>query len=162
MSTMELFLTGKKVKLSKNTNLDEVIKILKLNNIHTKYIENKEKLHSLFFLDSETMFLIETDKADKEFEYNHLKEILEKDFLHLLDYNVENKEGQETIKKTLKSKFLKIQKDNNIILYRKKNIKSVRFVKDESAIIILFKSAKVKLENVIEEDYFSIENQLLN
>ena len=159
LSTTELFLIGKKVKLSEQTNIKEVIKLLKKEDIDTKHIENKEKLHSLFFRENETMFLLDSPKAENVFNDSTLIEILETDFLNLIDYFVEDKEN---IKKTLKSKFLKIQKDNNIILYRKKKIKSVEFVKDESTIIISFKNTIFKVENAVKEDYLSIENQLLN
>lgn len=146
MSTKELFLIGKKVKLSKSVNITEVIRLLKEISVHTKYIENKEKLHSLFFLENETMFLLESPKAESEFNDNMLTEISETDFLEWLGYKQEEledaiKEKPIKRKKKKKSKFLKIKQDNGKeFCFRKKHITMFYYNEIEQRINITLKN----------------------
>jgi hypothetical protein len=57
---------------------------------------------------------------------------------------------------------MQTKKDNNVIFYRKKKIKSVRFLKEKEQIIISLKAMDFSIENANEEDYKSIESQLTN
>lgn len=84
---MEIFnkLMGKKVKIDKDYNFNLIIGKLKNNNIHTRYIENKDSVHSLFFLGDETSFLPFKSVSDTEFLESSLKEISFEEFLNILD-----------------------------------------------------------------------------
>lgn len=166
MSTLSLFLNNKKVRLNSEIDLTKIINILKINEIDTQHIEDKPKLHSLFFTENDTLFLKEDVRADQSFKESFSEEITLNDFLNLIDYSDkdENIEEQKpnVKQKNLKSKYLKIQKDNNVIFYRKKKIKSVRFLKEKEQIIISLKAIDFSIENANEEDYKSIESQLTN
>lgn len=166
MSTLDLFLNNKKVRLNSEVNLKKIIDILKINEIDTRHIEDKHKLHSLFFTEYDTWFLKEDVRADQLFKESFSEEITLNDFLNLIDYSDKDeniKEQNPNVKqKKLKSKYLKIQKDNNVIFYRKKKIKSVRFLKEKEQIIISLKAIDFSIENANEEDYKSIESQLTN
>lgn len=79
------YLLNTKVKIDKDYDFNLIVEKLKNNNIHTRYIENKDSVHSLFFLGDETSFLPFKSVSDTEFLESSLKEISFEEFLNILD-----------------------------------------------------------------------------
>lgn len=79
------YLLKTKVKIDKDYDFNLIVEKLKNNNIHTRYIENKDSVHSLFFLGDETSFLPFKSVSDTEFLESSLKEISFEEFLNILD-----------------------------------------------------------------------------
>ena len=142
MSTTELFLINKKVKISKDTNLKEIVRLLKEDGIHTAYIENKEEVHSLFFTEYDTMFLLPGAKADAEFDASSLKEISEEAFLNLMCYKVKIETIDEyaecrKLPEYKKPEFFRfIVSDDEEYCFRKKHI-SLFYYKNSKINILL-------------------------
>lgn len=167
-STTEFFLINKKVKISKDTNLKEIVRLLKEDGIHTAYIENKEEVHSLFFTEYDTMFLLPGTKADAEFDASSLKEISEEAFLNLMGYKVKIETIDEYAEcrklpehKKPKNKFITVLDKTGVEFnIRKKNVDI--FYYKESKIHFYFKNKEQHFFTIDEEQFNKIKYIMQN
>ena len=106
-------LLNKKVKLGNNNDLPIIIEKLKELKIHTGYIEDKNFIHSLFFKENETLFILSVKPtADSEFQDADFEEINLEEFMTTL--NGEDKKEVEPVKMKLSARIS--YKDNEIFL----------------------------------------------
>lgn len=161
-SIFSLFLTGKKVKLNSDVDLKKVIQILKDDNIDIRQIEDKEKLHSLFFAEFDTHFLPDNIKSENVFDEHEFQEITLKEFLHLIDFNVTETEKDlelADIIKERKSRFASIEVDGILLSLMKKKINSIKYIKETQEMCIDYKTTLYKFD-VSFEKYQNFMNQL--
>lgn len=108
------YLLNTKVKIDKDYDFNLIVEKLKNDGIHTRYIENKDSVHSLFFLGDETSFLPFKSVSDTEFLESSLKEISFEEFLNILDLPFgDNVWADNIIDNTINNKFIKIKTIEN-------------------------------------------------
>lgn len=150
-----------------------------------KPIKDESEVHSLYIKpEFEVAYLGKSPSADEYYKtagYSCIsyRETTLTDFLEdldLLDYisgSKENEISQEELvenkklsksKKQKKSKFLCIPYEGDLLLYRKKNIKSVLYKNSEKILVIktYIEDNDLNLENSTFADYEYIANQLID
>lgn len=145
-------LLNKKVKLDKNCNLSKIIDKLKELNVHTKFIEDKQELHSLFFGAYDTLFLLNKPIADEEFQKSELEEIGYKEFLEIIQLN------HSTLEINIKDLFLEINTEDENLYINKNNIIAVNY--KDNKINILTSHHNIELKDMNNDNYLKIINLL--
>lgn len=171
-SIFGLFLTGKKVKLDSDVDLKKVIQILRDDNIDVKQIQDKEKLHSLFFAEYDTHFLPDSVRSEKFFNEHEFQEITLKDFLHLIDYNKNDKsdkiikrESNTNIvkdKSVKKTKYIVFEQFNTSKGFKSKHILEFSYIKETKILELSIKNreGKYSILNFTEDDFQKFIKQI--
>ena len=145
-------LIGKKVKIQKDFDFTRILAALQNLNIDTKLISDKFELHSLFFKENETLFLLNKSISDAEFENADFKEINFEYFLEMID--IQNKEPG--ISKYNSDYFIHIKYNSENFLFNKKEISYLHY-KEKEKILTIYLCNKDNIRLTIsEEDYLNI------
>lgn len=145
-------LIGKKVKIQKDFDFTRILAALQNLNIDTKLISDKFELHSLFFKENETLFLLNKSISDAEFENADFKEINFEYFLEMID--IQNKEPG--ISKYNSDDFIHIKYNSENFLFNKKEISYLHY-KEKEKILTIYLCNKDNIRLTIsEEDYLNI------
>jgi hypothetical protein len=159
MSTLNLFLTGKKVKLSKDIDLKKIINLLKQNEIDTRHIEDKEKLHSLFFSENDTWFLKDDIRSESVYEDSVSEEITLDGFLNLIDFYEENEIIEKDIncssKSIKKSKYIIFKQGNISKGFKRKHILEFKYIEETKILELIIKNKDgiFSILNFSEKDF---------
>jgi hypothetical protein len=146
-------LIGKKVKIQKDFEFTRILAALQNLNIDTKLISDKFELHSLFFKENETLFLLNKSISDAEFENADFEEINFEDFLKMID--IQNKESG--ISKYNSDDFIHIKYNSENFLFNKKEISYLHYKEKEKILTInLCNKDNIRLTSISEEDYLNI------
>ena len=148
-------LIGKKVKIQKDYDFTRILAALQNLNIDTKLISDKSEVHSLFFKENETLFLLNKSISDAEFENADFEEISFEDFLNILD--IKNKDDSKLSEKYNSDDFIHIKYNSENFLFNKKEISYLHYKeKDKNLIINLCNNDNFLLTGISEEDYLTI------
>ena len=135
-------LLNKKVKLSNNDDLPIIIEKLKELKIHTGYIEDKNFIHSLFFKENETLFILSVKPtAESEFQDADFEEINLEEFMTTL--NGEDKKEVEPVKMKLSARIS--YKDNEIFL-KDLDIDYMYYNNNNYKLVIGYKDREINFE----------------
>ena len=157
-------LLHKKVKLDNNIDLSIIIEKLNEFNIHTAYISNKTNIHSLFFKEYETLFILSNkSSADVEFKDADYEEMSFKNFTDILGINIDKTPINEckcTSMSNKLDKFIRIigNEDDDIIV----NVSKITYIKykKETIIISMDNNENITANNVNKEAYLKTLNFL--
>lgn len=148
-------LIGKKVKIQKDFEFLRILTALKNLNVHTALISDKSEVHSLFFKENETLFLLNKSISDAEFENADFEEISFEDFLNILD--IKNKDDSKLSEKYNSNNYVHIKFNSENFLFNKKEISYLHYKeKDKNLIINLCNNNNIVLTGISEEDYLTI------
>ena len=148
-------LIGKKVKIQKDFDFTEILASLQNLNIDTKLISDKFELHSLFFKENETLFLLNKSISDAEFENADFEEIDFEYFLEIIGIN--HKEEINSIEKYNSDEFVHIKYNSENFLFNKRKILYLHYKeKDKNLFINLCNNDSIILNPITEEDYLNI------
>ena len=110
-------LLNKKVKLGNNDDLPIIIEKLKELKIHTGYIEDKNYIHSLFFKENKTLFILSSKPtAESEFQDADFEEINLEVFMIILYCEDKGEDIKEVDSGKMKLSARISYKDNEIFL----------------------------------------------
>lgn len=150
-------LLNKKVKLSNNDDLPFIIEKLKELKIHTGYIEDKNSIHSLFFKENETLFILSAKPtAESEFQCADFEEINLEEFMTIL--NCEDKKEVESEKKKLSVQIT--YKDNEIVL-KDLDIDYMYYNSNNNKLVIGYKDREINFDFISLGFYEHIRKILL-
>ena len=150
-------LLNKNVKLSNNDDLPIIIEKLKELKIHTGYIEDKNFIHSLFFKENETLFILSAKPtAESEFQDADFEEINLEEFMTTL--NGEDKKEVEPVKMKLSARIS--YKDNEIFL-KDLDIDYMYYNNNNYKLVIGYKDREINFEFVSLEFYEHIRKTLV-
>lgn len=154
---MENKLLNKKVKLSNNDDLPFIIEKLKELKIHTGYIEDKNSIHSLFFKENETLFILSTKSAaESEFQDADFEEINLEEFMTIL--NCEDKKEIESGEKKLSVQIS--YKDNEVVL-KDLDIDYMYYNNNNNKLVIGYKDREINFDFISLGFYEHIRKILL-
>ena len=162
-------LLNKKVKLSNNNNFSIIIEKLKELKIHTGYIEDKNFIHSLFFKENETLFILSAKPtAEAEFQDADFEEIDLEVFMIILyceDKSEAKSEDKKEDKKEVDSGKMKLSaqisyKDNEIFL-KDLDIDYMYYNNNNYKLAIGYKDRKINFDFISLEFYEHIRKILL-
>ncbi len=150
-------LLNKKVKLGNNDDLPIIIEKLKELKIHTGYIEDKNFIHSLFFKENETLFILSAKPtAESEFQDADFEEINLEVFMTIL--NCEDKKEVDSEKMKLSARIS--YKDNEIFL-KDLDIDYMYYNNNNYKLIIDYKDREINFDFISLEFYEHIRKFLL-
>ena len=150
-------LLNKKVKLGNNNDLPIIIEKLKELKIHTGYIEDKNFIHSLFFKENETLFILSVKPtAESEFQDADFEEINLEEFMTTL--NGEDKKEVEPVKMKLSARIS--YKDNEIFL-KDLDIDYMYYNNNNYKLVIGYKDREINFEFISLGFYEYIRKFLL-
>ena len=149
-------LLNKKVKLGNNNDLPIIIEKLKELKIHTDYIEDKNFIHSLFFKENETLFILSAKPtAEAEFQDADYEEINLEEFMTIL--NGEDKKEVDSEKMKLSARIS--YKDNEIFL-KDLDIDYMYYNNNNYKLVIGYKDRKINFDFISLEFYEHIRKTL--
>ena len=149
-------LLNKKVKLGNNNDLPIIIEKLKELKIHTDYIEDKNFIHSLFFKENETLFILSAKPtAEAEFQDADYEEINLEEFMTIL--NGEDKKEVDSGKMKLSARIS--YKDNEIFL-KDLDIDYMYYNNNNYKLVIGYKDRKINFDFISLEFYEHIRKTL--
>ncbi len=150
-------LLNKKVKLSNNNDLPIIIEKLKELKIHTGYIEDKNFIHSLFFKENETLFILSVKPtAESEFQDADFEEINLEEFMTTL--NGEDKKEVDSGKMKLSAR---ISYKNNEIFLKDLDIDYMYYNNNNYKLVIGYKDREINFDFISLEFYEHIRKFLL-
>lgn len=150
-------LLNKKVKLGNNNNFSIIIEKLKELKIHTGYIEDKNFIHSLFFKENETLFILSVKPtAESEFQDADYEEINLEEFMTIL--NCEDIKEVDSVKMKLSTRIS--YKDNEIFL-KDLDIDYMYYNNNNCKLVIGYKDRKINFDFISLEFYEHIRKTIL-
>ena len=150
-------LLNKKVKLGNNDDLPIIIEKLKELKIHTGYIEDKNFIHSLFFKENETLFILSVKPtAESEFQDADFEEINLEEFMTIL--NCEDIKEVDSGKMKLSARIS--YKDNEIFL-KDLDIDYMYYNNNNYKLVIGYKDREINFEFISLGFYEYIRKFLL-
>ena len=158
-------LLNKKVKLGNNNDLPIIIEKLKELKIHTEYIEDKNFIHSLFFKENETLFILSAKPtAEAEFQDADFEEIDLEVFMIIL-YCEDKGEDKCEDKKEVDSGKMKLSarisyKDNEIFL-KDLDIDYMYYNNNNYKLVIGYKDREINFDFISLKFYERVKKILL-
>ena len=139
-------LLNKKVKLSNNDDLPIIIEKLKELKIHTGYIEDKNFIHSLFFKENETLFILSSKPtAEAEFQDADFEEINLEVFMIILYCEDKGEDIKEVDSGEMKLSARISYKDNEIFL-KDLDIDYMYYNNNNYKLVIGYKDREINFE----------------
>ena len=154
-------LLNKKVKLGNNDDLPIIIEKLKELKIHTGYIEDKNYIHSLFFKENETLFILSAKPtAEAEFQDADFEEINLEVFMIILYCEDNSEDNSEVDSGKMKLSARISYKDNEIFL-KDLDIDYMYYNNNNYKLVIGYKDREINFEFISLGFYEYIRKFLL-
>ena len=154
-------LLNKKVKLGNNDDLPIIIEKLKELKIHTGYIEDKNFIHSLFFKENETLFILSAKPtAEAEFQDADFEEINLEVFMIIL-YCEDNSEDNSEVDSGKMKLSAKISYKDNEIFLKDLDIDYMYYNNNNYKLVIGYKDREINFDFISLEFYEYIRKFIL-